>query len=74
MGRKGGRKRNVEKRGKQRIRERNAQFNINQGARDRGMRVKNRECGEDELEAEAEKVLREEREGMSSFMINRAES
>ena len=44
-----------------------------QAARDRWMRLMNSAFGEAALPAEAEQVLREFLDGMSGFMINRAE-
>jgi hemoglobin len=73
IGRFGGPQTYIEQRGHPRLRARHSPFNINQAARDRWMRLMNSAFREAALPAEAEQVLRKFLDGMSSFMINRAE-
>ena len=73
IGRFGGPPTYIEQRGHPRLRARHSPFHINQGARDRWMRLMNNAFGEAALPAEAEQVLRKFFDGMSSFMINQAE-
>ncbi len=71
IGRFGGPQTYIEQRGHPRLRARHSRFPINQTVRDRWIRLMNRAFGEAALPVEAEQVLREFLEGMSSFMINR---
>src|SRR5580700_6584201 len=73
IGRFGGPQTYIEQRGHPRLRARHSPFLINQAARERWMRLMNSALGEVALPAEAEQVLRTFFDGMSSFMINRAE-
>ena len=73
IGRCGGPQTYIEQRGHPRLRARHSPFHINQAARDRWMRLMDSAFGEAALPAEAEQVLRKFLDGMSSFMINRAE-
>ena len=73
IGRFGGPQTYIEQRGHPRLRARHSPFHINQGARDRWMRLMNNALGEAALPAEAEQVLRKFLDGMSSFMINQAD-
>ena len=71
IGRFGGSQTYIEQRGHPRLRARHSPFPINQTVRDRWMRLMNSAFGEAALPREAEQVLREFLEGMSTFMINR---
>jgi hemoglobin len=71
IGRFGGPQTYIEQRGHPRLRARHSPFPINRTVRDRWMRLMNSAFGEAALPREAEQVLREFLEGMSSFMINR---
>jgi hemoglobin len=71
IGRFGGPQTYIEQRGHPRLRARHSPFAINQTVRDRWIRLMNSALGEAALPVEAEQVLREFLEGMSSFMINR---
>jgi hemoglobin len=73
IGRFGGPQTYIEQRGHPRLRARHSPFPINQTVRDRWMRLMNSALGEAALPGEAEQVLRNFFEGMSSFMINRVE-
>src|SRR3984957_6808338 len=73
IGRFGGPQTYIEQRGHPRLRARHSPFHINQGARDRWMRLMNNAFGEAALPAEAEEVLRKFFHEMSTFMINQAE-
>src|SRR5664279_956386 len=70
IGRFGGPQTYIEQRGHPRLRARHSPFHINQGARDRWMRLMNSAFAEAALPAEAEQVLRKFLDGMSTFMIN----
>jgi len=63
----------IEQRGHPRLRARHFPFRINQAARDRWMQLMNNALAEAALPVEAEQVLRTFLDGMSTFMINRAE-
>lgn len=63
----------IEQRGHPRLRARHFPFSINQTARDRWMKLMNNALAEAALPIEAEQVLRKFLDGMSTFMINRAE-
>ncbi|HYM74861.1 MAG TPA: globin [Candidatus Dormibacteraeota bacterium] len=69
----GGPQNYIELRGHPRLRARHFPFSINQTARDRWMKLMNNALAEAALPIEAEQVLRKFLEGMSTFMINRAE-
>jgi hemoglobin len=71
IGRFGGPQTYIEQRGHPRLRARHSPFPINQSVRDRWIQLMNSAFGEAALPVEAEQVLREFLEGMSSFMINR---
>ena len=73
IGRFGGPQTYIEQRGHPRLRARHSPFPIDQTVRDRWMRLMNNAFGEAGLPGEAEQVLRKFLDGMSSFMINRAE-
>jgi hemoglobin len=73
IGRFGGPQTYIEQRGHPRLRARHSPFHINQAARDRWMRLMNIALEEASLPAEAEQVLRNFLDAMSSFMINRGE-
>jgi hemoglobin len=70
IGRFGGPQTYIEQRGHPRLRARHSLFHIDQGARDRWMRLMNSAFAEAALPAEAEQVLRKFLDGMSTFMIN----
>jgi hemoglobin len=61
----------IEQRGHPRLRARHSPFPIDQTVRDRWLRLMNRAFEEAALPGEAEQVLREFLEGMSSFLINK---
>jgi hemoglobin len=63
----------IEQRGHPRLRARHFPFSINQAARDRWMQLMSNALAEAALPVEAEQVLRNFLDGMSTFMINRAE-
>src|ERR1700688_2289807 len=73
IGRFGGPQTYIEQRGHPRLRARHYPLHINQAGRDRWMRLMNSAFREAALPAEAEQILRKFLDGMSSFMINRAE-
>ena len=73
IGRFGGPQTYIEQRGHPRLRARHSPFPINQTVRDRWMRLMNSALGEAALPGEAEHILREFLDGMSSFMINQGE-
>jgi hemoglobin len=68
-----GPQRYIEQRGHPRLRARHFPFPINQTARDRWMQLMSNALAEVALPVEAEQVLRRFLDGMSTFMINRAE-
>jgi hemoglobin len=72
IGRFGGPQTYIEQRGHPRLRARHSPFPINQRTRDRWMRLMTNALGEAALPAEAEQVLREFLDAMSTFMINQA--
>lgn len=63
----------IEQRGHPRLRARHSPFSIDQAARDRWMQLMSNALAEVALPVEAERVLRKFLDGMSTFMINRAE-
>jgi hemoglobin len=63
----------IEQRGHPRLRARHFPFSISQAARDRWMKLMSNALAEAALPGEAEQVLRKFLDGMSTFMINRAE-
>lgn len=63
----------IEQRGHPRLRARHFPFPINQAARDRWMQLMSNALTEAALPFEAEQVLRNFLDGMSTFMINRGE-
>jgi hemoglobin len=73
IGRFGGPQTYIEQRGHPRLRARHSAFPINQTVRDRWMRLMTGALREAALPQEAEQVLREFLDGMSTFMINQAE-
>jgi hemoglobin len=73
IGRFGGPQTYIEQRGHPRLRARHSPFPIDQTARNRWMRLMTSALQEAALPEEAEQVLSKFFEGMSSFMINRAE-
>ena len=73
IGRFGGPQTYIEQRGHPRLRARHSPFPINQTARDRWMQLMTGALREAALPEEAEQVLREFLDGMSTFMINQAE-
>jgi len=73
IGRFGGPQTYIEQRGHPRLRARHSPFPINQTVRDRWMRLMAGALREAALPEEAEQVLREFLDGMSTFMINQAE-
>jgi hemoglobin len=73
IGRFGGPQTYIEQRGHPRLRARHSPFFINQIVRDRWMRLMNIALEEAMLPEEAEQVLRNFLDGMSTFMINQAE-
>jgi hemoglobin len=73
IGRFGGPQTYIEQRGHPRLRARHSPFHVNQAARDRWMRLMNSAIEEAAISAEAEQVLREFLDEMSTFMINQPE-
>jgi hemoglobin len=73
IGRFGGPQTYIEQRGHPRLRARHSPFPIDQTARNRWMRLMTSALQEAALPEEAEQVLSKFLEGMSTFMINRAE-
>jgi hemoglobin len=73
IGRFGGPQTYIEQRGHPRLRARHSPFPIDQTARNRWMRLMTSALQEAALPEEAERVLSKFLEGMSTFMINRAE-
>jgi hemoglobin len=73
IGRFGGPQTYIEQRGHPRLRARHSPFFIDQTVRDRWMRLMASAFREAALPGEAEQVLREFLDGMSTFMINQAE-
>jgi hemoglobin len=73
IGRFGGPQTYIEQRGHPRLRARHSPFHINQAARDRWMRLMNSAIEEAAISAEAEQVLRNFLDEMSTFMINQPE-
>ncbi len=69
----GGPQRYIEDRGHPRLRMRHLPFDITQAARDRWMQCMDNALQEAAMPAEAERIVREFLEGMSTFMINRVE-
>jgi hemoglobin len=69
----GGPVRYLEQRGHPRLRARHAPFVINQAARDRWMRLMGDAIAEAALPADVEEGMRHFLEGMSTFLINRAD-
>jgi hemoglobin len=69
----GGPVRYLEQRGHPRLRARHAPFVIDQAARDRWMQLMSVAIAEATLPAEVEEGMRHFLEGMSTFLINRAE-
>jgi hemoglobin len=69
----GGPVRYLEQRGHPRLRARHAPFVINQAARDRWMQLMGDAIAEAALPAEVEEGMRHFLEGMSTFLINRAQ-
>jgi hemoglobin len=69
----GGPVRYLEQRGHPRLRARHAPFGINQAARDRWMRLMGDAIAEAALPAEVDEGMRHFLEGMSTFLINRAD-
>jgi hemoglobin len=63
----------IEQRGHPRLRARHFPFQITQSARDRWMRLMNEALAEAALPVEAEQILQNFFDGMSTFMINRTE-
>jgi hemoglobin len=63
----------LEQRGHPRLRARHAPFGINQAARDRWMRLMGDAIAEAALPAEVDEGMRHFLEGMSTFLINRAD-
>src|SRR5580692_2207935 len=72
IGRFGGPQTYIEERGHPRLRARHSPFPINQAARDRWMHLMTSAFREAALPREAEQVLRQFLDGMSTFMINHA--
>jgi len=70
IGRFGGPPTYIEERGHPRLRMRHMPFRINQEARDRWFHLMSKALDETRLPAEADSVLRQFFEGMSSFMMN----
>jgi hemoglobin len=70
IGRFGGPPTYIEERGHPRLRMRHMPFRINQQARDRWSRVMSKALDETQLPAEADAILRQFFDGMSSFMMN----
>jgi hemoglobin len=73
IGRFGGPQAYIEQRGHPRLRARHSPFPINQSVRDRWMGLMTAALREAALPEEAEQVLREFLDGMSTFMINQVE-
>jgi hemoglobin len=73
IGRFGGPQTYIEQRGHPRLRARHSPFAINQTIRDRWMRLMENALGEASLPSNAEEVLREFLNEMSTFMINQSE-
>jgi hemoglobin len=73
IGRFGGPQTYIEQRGHPRLRARHSPFPINQSVRDRWMGLMTAALREAALPEEAEQVLREFLDGMSTFMINQVE-
>jgi hemoglobin len=69
----GGSIRYLEQRGHPRLRARHAPFGINQTARDRWMQLMSVAIAEAALPAEVEDAMRMFLDGMSTFLINRAD-
>jgi hemoglobin len=74
IGRFGGPQTYIEQRGHPRLRARHSRFPINQTVRDRWMHLMTGALQEAALPAEAEQVLRDFLDGMSTFMINQVET
>src|SRR6202050_5497522 len=70
----GGPQRYIEERGHPRLRARHIPFPVTKAARDRWMQLMDAALKQAASPAEAEKYVRDFFEGMSTFMINRAES
>ena len=70
IGRFGGPPTYIEERGHPRLRMRHMPFQINQAARDRWFELMSKALDETQLPAEADSILRQFFEGMSSFMMN----
>jgi hemoglobin len=69
----GGPVRYLEQRGHPRLRARHAPFRINQAARDRWMQLMSLAIAEAALPAEVEDTMRMFLDGMSTFLVNRAD-
>jgi hemoglobin len=69
----GGPIRYLEQRGHPRLRARHSPFGINQTARDRWMQLMSMAIAEAALPAEVEEAMRMFLDGMSTFLINRAD-
>jgi hemoglobin len=69
----GGPVRYLEQRGHPRLRARHAPFRINQAARDRWMQLMSVAIAEAALPAEVEDAMRMFLDGMSTFLVNRAD-
>jgi hemoglobin len=69
----GGPVRYLEQRGHPRLRARHAPFRINQAARDRWMQLMGVAIAEAALPAEVEDAMRMFLDGMSTFLVNRAD-
>lgn len=73
IGRFGGPMRYIEQRGHPRLRMRHMPFAINQAARDRWLQLMRNALDEAALPAEADAVLREFFEGVSTMLVNRGD-